>query len=987
MAKLIKIAQRKEQRTINTLLKEDSTLTEPGSDTIHRLMSTHFPAAHEGVEDIRHDSRHKIPTSDIQDAFAEWIDAGLVCKAFRRFLPYKAAGPDGLKPVVLQHLPPEMINAITLIFQACIALKHTPKVWRDTKVIFLPKPGKPTYDSPKSYRPISLSNYLLKALERLVVWKMDEDLKEAPLLSQQHGFTKGKSTESAISNTVDYIEQQLFERSHCLGMFLDISSAFDSISIDHIRDSLLKHNGDPDLVEWYYSYLGKRFLEIELHGETVRLTTGTGFPQGGVCSARFWLIAFDEAIQIINSKGITGTGYADDCSALIGGTHPDNMIESMQSMLDRLVTWGHTCGLRFNAQKTVAVMFTRATRNFDRRVRMEGNLIPYSNSVVYLGVTLDSRLLWTNHIHNKVKKAKALLAKTSHITAAYWGPSPKLLRWAYTGIVRPVVTYAAMTWAHEAESESNTTALRRLNRMAVNTIVKVPRSTPSQTLEIVLDIIPLHLFILKIGVAAYKRLQHHIPLTWEGIFDNTTHSISHLKYWDYISHDMGLEDEDNETDQCQLLRPSLPFVLDTESFVDMQGCQRQVECNVYTDGSKKRDKVGAGAWIRRSDNEPSKISYRLPNDCSVFQAEVLAIKKAAEFLTHIPDLTSVKFFVDSQAALRAFQKPYITSQLVMETIRSLTQVRATSIVFVWTKAHIRTLGNEEADTLAKAGTELPDEDITPVRPPVTSENILLAATHKVWGKEWERTSNCRQSKLFYPKAPNPKLAKITIKWQRMKLGRYIRAISGHNNLLYHLHNMYCFISPTCRFCCEDREEFFHLAYLCPPSGRNANTSTHSTKTTSTTGHRNKLLTSHSFPRLMTPLSNPYIGSKKKESYSKSLNKRRKNNTPIHHLQTSNPHPATTATSTNTQAPTHPHLNPLTAISVLNQSHIAKKKKKHTLMSLPNSKSHQKKKNICKLVTKSLTAFSPFLPLSQLARSTFGTRSALHLNGANLRSLW
>ena len=50
------------------------------------------------------------------------------------------------------------------------------------------------------------------------------------------------------------------------------------------------------MVEWYYLYLGRRYLEVELHGETVRLTTAIGFPQGGVCSAKFWLIAFDQAI-------------------------------------------------------------------------------------------------------------------------------------------------------------------------------------------------------------------------------------------------------------------------------------------------------------------------------------------------------------------------------------------------------------------------------------------------------------------------------------------------------------------------------------------------------------------------------------------------------------------------------------------------------------------------------------------------------------------
>lgn len=50
----------------------------------------------------------------------------------------------------------------------------------------------------------------------------------------------------------------------------------------------------------------------------------------------------------------------------------------------------------------------------------------------------------------------------------------------------------------------------------------------------------------------------------------------------------------------------------------------------------------------------------------------------------------------------------------------------------------------------------------------------------------------------------------------MKLGRYIRAVTGHNNLLYHLSNIDSQISPICRFCLGHREEFHHLATDCPP---------------------------------------------------------------------------------------------------------------------------------------------------------------------------
>lgn len=164
-----------------------------------------------------------------------------------------------MKPVVFKHLPDNAISFLTLIYQACVVLAHTPGAWRRTKVIFLPTPGKTTYDIPKSYRPILLSNYPLKAMERLGGWKVDKDIEQCPIHPMQHGFTEGTSTESAISNTANYIAQFLFTDQQCLGLFLD------SISIEHIRQSLLDHHAGVEFVNWYYSYLGKRYVEIELH--------------------------------------------------------------------------------------------------------------------------------------------------------------------------------------------------------------------------------------------------------------------------------------------------------------------------------------------------------------------------------------------------------------------------------------------------------------------------------------------------------------------------------------------------------------------------------------------------------------------------------------------------------------------------------------------------------------------------------------------------
>jgi hypothetical protein len=82
---------------------------------------------------------------------------------------------------------------LILIYNATIDLHYTPLLWRDSKVVFLPKPGKEDYTDRRAFRPILLMLFFFKALERLVQWRMDATA--LPLDKEQHAFRKGHCTE------------------------------------------------------------------------------------------------------------------------------------------------------------------------------------------------------------------------------------------------------------------------------------------------------------------------------------------------------------------------------------------------------------------------------------------------------------------------------------------------------------------------------------------------------------------------------------------------------------------------------------------------------------------------------------------------------------------------------------------------------------------------------------------------------------------------
>ena len=131
---------------------------------------------------------------------------------------------------------------------------------------------------------------------------------------------------------------------------------------------------------------------------THTITVGVGFPQGGVCSAKFWIIAFNEAIEIINEYGVTGQGFADDCGPMIGGDNTHEMYKSMQRMLNKLYHWGEGKNLKFNPTKTVAVLFSKKHKPKQKFLKLGGKFIKHETEVKYLGVTLDKRLSWRTHV-------------------------------------------------------------------------------------------------------------------------------------------------------------------------------------------------------------------------------------------------------------------------------------------------------------------------------------------------------------------------------------------------------------------------------------------------------------------------------------------------------------------------------------------------------------------------------------------------------------
>ena len=108
----------------------------------------------------------------------------------------KAAGIDDILVEQLKNLGPKAHKWLHTMFNTCFIENKIPKIWRQSKIIAILKPGKDSA-TPKNYRPISLLCHTYKLYERLILNRVSP-LLEQHLIKEQAGFRPGKSCTSQL---------------------------------------------------------------------------------------------------------------------------------------------------------------------------------------------------------------------------------------------------------------------------------------------------------------------------------------------------------------------------------------------------------------------------------------------------------------------------------------------------------------------------------------------------------------------------------------------------------------------------------------------------------------------------------------------------------------------------------------------------------------------------------------------------------------------
>ena len=475
--------------------------------------------------------------------------------------------------------------------------------------------------------------------------------------------------------------------------------------------------------------------------------------------------------------------------------------------------------------KTKIVMFTRNRKWTLRPIRVGGNTIDLSPTVKLLGVTLDNKLTFNEHINKITKKATNSLMQCKRAVGPTWGLKPRTCRWIYTAVVRPILTYCAVIWVRALQTKHNSTKLRRVQALALRIMSGALPSTPFNSLNHITEFPDIVIFLKGEAAKGAARLQGYgdwtceIAPTGKGIIE--AHSTINNRF---------LKEADiTKSAPRDLMKPAmilnrkytiyLPNDKDTyrQTLFTIIPEQSDEVITSYTDGSKTEHGTGGGYIITTNNNTHTimEASFKLPDFCTVYQAELIAITEAAKKLHNYRGKT-ITFWTDSLSSIQAISSTIIKSKTAYRCHEALSEVAIHNDVSVkWVAAHSGHWGNEKADSLAKAGSQSNNYISGPLPQSYIKSKInnrVKALNKEAWIQNGHRHTNLT---LGRNQDSIRKLLNNSLSKNRVHYRTAVQLITGHAGLNKHLHTITKSDTEICPGCEYEEETVGHFLGQCP----------------------------------------------------------------------------------------------------------------------------------------------------------------------------
>lgn len=332
----------------------------------------------------------------------------------------------------------DMCIPVTDILNCMLETNVYPDIWKTAEIRPIKKVKNPTKLS--EYRPISLLHHLGKVAEEIILKRLRSSIGNK-LQKNQYAYQAQISTVDALLHLIHNWCQELdnSHTSHITTVFIDMSKAFDRMDPNLLIQKLSALNVNSGLIKLIDNFLTNRKCSVKLLKSSEYKDISMGAPQGTKLGPWLWLVYINDL-----KTDSPMVKYADDISVYrpFSKSRSD---DRLQTALDSISDWADQNNMLINAGKTNMLNLTLSQPKYTTVLDMNNQAIESCHSAKLLGVIVDEKLNFSEHVDNMCSKMGSRLYGMRSLKKLGLN-STGLLKY-YTANIRSALTYACPAWS------------------------------------------------------------------------------------------------------------------------------------------------------------------------------------------------------------------------------------------------------------------------------------------------------------------------------------------------------------------------------------------------------------------------------------------------------------------------------------------------------------------------------------------------------------